>query len=159
APRHPIGAERPAATATSHRRGAPRSAVAQRNRHPKANSTSNIPPRERVPDGPRPHEWRATCPVGPRAAGRRTARDPRANPTSPLSLSPRRAPSALLLDLRAHLLVAGLQLGRELLAEVRRLEHRPDLDLRLLARHRVRAAAQPLDRLLHRLDLPDPVAG
>src|SRR5215471_16386760 len=50
------------------------------------------------------------------------------------------------------------QLGGEFLAEVLRLEDRADLDLRLLARHRIRATPDPLHRLLQRLHLPDPEA-
>src|SRR5262249_22452511 len=60
---------------------------------------------------------------------------------------------ALLEPLLIRLEVGGV-LGREVLG----LEERADLDLRLLARHRVRAAAHPLDGLVQRLDLPDPVA-
>src|SRR5690606_31848892 len=63
------------------------------------------------------------------------------------------------LELGAQLLLLGAQLGREFLAEVLGLEHRADLDLGLLAGHRIRAAPDPLERLLHRLDLPDPEAG
>src|SRR4029453_9176556 len=53
----------------------------------------------------------------------------------------------------APLLLA--QLGGELLAEVLFLEHRPDLDHALLEWR----ALQPLDCLVHRLDLPEPVTG
>src|SRR5512133_3313277 len=63
------------------------------------------------------------------------------------------------LDLRAEPFLLDPELGRELLAEVLGLEHRPDLDHRLLTGHRVGAAPDPLDRLLHRLDLPEPEAG
>src|SRR4051812_30766481 len=50
------------------------------------------------------------------------------------------------------------QLGRELLAKVLGLEDWPNLDLGL-ATHRVGTALDPLDRLVERLYLPDPVAG
>src|SRR5437763_16503330 len=50
------------------------------------------------------------------------------------------------------------QLRRDPGAEVGGLEHRPDLDF-ALARMRVGAALQPLDRLVHRLHLPEPEAG
>src|SRR5439155_25396208 len=66
---------------------------------------------------------------------------------------------ALPLDLRVEALLLRSQLRRELLAEVVGLEHRPDLDDRLLAGHRVRAAPDPLERLLHGPHLPEPEAG
>src|SRR5262245_18098505 len=52
--------------------------------------------------------------------------------------------------LRAQALLLSSQLRRELGAEVVRLEHLPDLDL-AFAFMRVRAALDPLDRLLLRL--------
>src|SRR5215208_4689654 len=58
-------------------------------------------------------------------------------------------------SLRHDASVLLAQLGREGLAEVVGLEHRADLDL-ARARHRVRAALQPCDRLFHVLDLPQP---
>src|SRR6185369_274423 len=61
-------------------------------------------------------------------------------------------------DLRAQALFLLAQLGRELRTEVLRLEHLADLDLGL-PRHGVGAALHPLDRLLLRLDLPDPESG
>ncbi len=65
----------------------------------------------------------------------------------------------LALDLDGKTLVLGAQLRRKLLAEVLDLEERANLDLPFLTGHGVRAAAQPLDRLFRRLDLPNPVAG
>src|SRR5215218_5562036 len=56
-------------------------------------------------------------------------------------------PLALLAHLRRHLV-----------AEVVDLEHLADLDLAVLL-HRVRAALDPLDGLVHRLALPQPVPG
>src|SRR5207248_2381224 len=50
------------------------------------------------------------------------------------------------------------QLGRELLSEVVGLEHRTDLHHAMLAR-RIGDPPHPLDRLLHRPNLPHPVAG
>src|SRR5258708_7319277 len=70
-------------------------------------------------------------------------------------------PARLLLlrgDLRAHSLFLFPQLGRELGAEVLRLEHLADLDLGILP-HRIWAALDQFDRLFLRLHLPDPVAG
>src|SRR3712207_1567510 len=61
-------------------------------------------------------------------------------------------------DLSAQALLGLAQLRRQVLAEVLGLEDLPDLDLRL-APHRVRAALDPLDRLLHGADLPQPEAG
>src|SRR5215218_2813865 len=66
--------------------------------------------------------------------------------------------SRLLAELRPQPLLLLLELGRERLAEVGRLEHLADLDLRLGTR-RVRTALDPLDRLLLRLHVPDPEAG
>src|SRR5262245_39383705 len=60
--------------------------------------------------------------------------------------------------LRAQPLLLLPQLGREGVAEIVRLKHLADLDLRFLAR-RVGAALDPLDRLLLRLHLPQPEAG
>src|SRR5215813_369699 len=51
-------------------------------------------------------------------------------------------------------LLQGAQLRRQVLAEVLGLEHRADLD-RVVAEGR---AAQPRDRLVHRLHLPEPEA-
>src|SRR5207249_2241802 len=65
---------------------------------------------------------------------------------------------ALPLDLGTQPLFLCPKLRGELLAEILRLEDWADLDLRLLPRHRSRAAPDPLDGLLHRLHLPDPEA-
>src|SRR5438552_7660572 len=72
----------------------------------------------------------------------------------------RRHPLPFLLcgDLRAQALLLLPQLGRELGAEVLRLEHLANLDLGILP-HRIGAALDPFDRLLLRLHLPDPEAG
>src|SRR5438309_4928517 len=72
----------------------------------------------------------------------------------------RRHPLPFLLRgyLRAQALLLLPQLGRELGAEVLRLEHLADLDLGILP-HRIGAALDPFDRLLLRLYLPDPDAG
>src|SRR3954468_12112691 len=59
-------------------------------------------------------------------------------------------------DLRAQPLFLRAELGRELLAEVLGLEDRPDFDFRPAAE---RCALQPLDRFVHRLDVPQPEAG
>src|SRR5690606_2202783 len=75
------------------------------------------------------------------------------------SLAALRSCLALPLDLRAQALLVFALLGRERRTEVLGLVEGPDLDLRFLARHRVRAAPDPLDRFLERLHLPDPVAG
>src|SRR4051812_47614569 len=64
----------------------------------------------------------------------------------------------LTLDFGPQPLFLCAELGREFGAEVFRLEDGANLDLRLLARHRIGAALQPLERLVHRLDLPDPEA-
>src|SRR5215204_2828551 len=64
----------------------------------------------------------------------------------------------LALNLGSQPGVPLLELGSIGLADIRRLEDRANLDL-ALAQHRVRAAPRPLDRLVHRRDLPDPVAG
>src|SRR4051812_30805859 len=61
-----------------------------------------------------------------------------------------------LADLRAQPLFLRTELGRELLAEVLGLEDRPDFDFRPAAE---RCALQPLDRFVHRLDVPQPEAG
>ena len=61
------------------------------------------------------------------------------------------------LGLAAHLRLALAQLGGELVAEVLGLEHRPDLDHAVIAVG-VRDPLDPLDRLVERLDLPQPVA-
>src|SRR3712207_260100 len=61
------------------------------------------------------------------------------------------------LDLLAQALLGLAQLRRQVLAEVVGLEDLPDLDLGV-ALHRVRAALDPLDGLLHRADLPQPEA-
>src|SRR5215213_8730383 len=66
--------------------------------------------------------------------------------------------SGVALGLRAHALLALPHLGRELVAKVLGLEDLADLDLRR-SRHRVRAALDPLDRLLERLGLHQPEAG
>src|SRR6266508_4890231 len=60
------------------------------------------------------------------------------------------------LDLRAEAVLLRAELGRELLAEVVGLEHRPDLDLGAAVEGR---ALQPLHGLLHVLHLPQPEAG
>ena len=49
--------------------------------------------------------------------------------------------------------------GREALAEIRRLVVRSNLEIRFFAGHRVRALLRPLDRLFDRLHFPDPEAG
>src|SRR3954453_6491084 len=61
-------------------------------------------------------------------------------------------------DLGPEAVFLRAQLGGELGPEVGRLEDAADLDLAGLV-VRVRAALDPLDRLVHRLDLPDPEAG
>src|SRR5580704_14550995 len=61
------------------------------------------------------------------------------------------------LGLLRHALFLALELLRERGPEVRRLEDLADLDLAALLVG-VGAALHPLDRLLLRLDLPDPVA-
>src|SRR6185503_11311841 len=69
-------------------------------------------------------------------------------------------PSALLLrrNLRTQALLLFAELGCELGAEVRRLEHLTNLDLGF-AGGGIGAALDPFDRLLLRLHLPQPVAG
>src|SRR5262245_37747639 len=68
------------------------------------------------------------------------------------------SPSALvLLELRAELLLLGLQLRRERGAQVLGLVDGPDLDHRLVAGG-IRALLHPVHRLLDRLHLPDPEA-
>src|SRR6266480_1908714 len=69
----------------------------------------------------------------------------------------RRHPLPFLLRgyLRAQALLLLPQLGRELGAEVLRLEHLADLDLGILP-HRIGAALDPFDRLFLRLHLPYP---
>src|SRR5438876_480764 len=64
-------------------------------------------------------------------------------------------PFLLCSDLRAQALLLLPQLGRELGAEVLRLEHLADLDLGILP-HRIGAALDPFDRLFLGLHLPDP---
>src|SRR5436853_7497301 len=64
-----------------------------------------------------------------------------------------------LLGLRAQALLLLPELGRELGPEVFRLENLPDLGLGLRARHRIRAALHPFDRLFLGLYLPQPEAG
>src|SRR5262245_40654927 len=61
-------------------------------------------------------------------------------------------------DLLADPLLLLAELGRELGAEVVGLEHLPNLDLALLAGHRVGRALHPLDGLFlgARLDQPEP---
>src|ERR1051326_5829059 len=61
-------------------------------------------------------------------------------------------------DLRAQALLLLPQLGRELRAEVFRLEYLADLDLGLPG-HGIGTTLHPLDRLLLRLHLPDPEPG
>ena len=58
--------------------------------------------------------------------------------------------------LRPQPLLLLAQLGRELLAEIVGLEDLPDLDLGASVEGR---ALEPLQGLVHRLDLPDPEAG
>src|SRR5690606_16339242 len=78
---------------------------------------------------------------------------------SPTECSPAEGAGRLLgADLFSQTLFLGLQLGRELGAEVLGLEHRADLDLRF-GGHGVGAALDPLDGFVHRLDLPQPEAG
>src|SRR5258708_23028504 len=50
------------------------------------------------------------------------------------------------------------QFGRQFRAKVGGLEQRANLDFGF-AGMRIRATLQPLDRLIHRLDLPEPEAG
>src|SRR5690606_39947876 len=80
----------------------------------------------------------------------------------PVTCPTRRRPETSRALLRLQLLPQPLlllpELGCERLAEVLGLEDRPDFELGLRAR-RVRAALRPLDRLVHRLHLPEPVAG
>src|SRR6266516_5299597 len=103
---------------------------------------------------------------GSRASGRfRPDERPRSNRTTNEAQWNRHAPGPapplpflLCGDLRAQALLLLPQLGRELGAEVLRLEHLADLDLGILP-HRIGAALDPFDRLLLRLHLPDPEAG
>src|SRR6185312_1888132 len=77
-----------------------------------------------------------------------------------LSSAGRTTPRSTLLGyLGAQPLLLLPQLGRELGAEIRRLEDLPDLDFRVRAGVGVRAALDPLDRLFLRLHLPQPEAG
>src|SRR4051812_19269376 len=70
---------------------------------------------------------------------------------APRSLTPRGRPCLVpRRDLLAQALLLLAQLGRELGAEILRLEHLPDLDLRLPLK-RIGAAPDPLDGLLLRL--------
>src|SRR6185436_3013309 len=62
------------------------------------------------------------------------------------------------LDLGREPLFLRAQLGRELVAEIRGLEQRAQLQRGLLA-GRVRATLRPLERFLERLHLPDPEPG
>src|SRR5262249_59396163 len=61
--------------------------------------------------------------------------------------------------LRSKTLLLGSQLRREFRSEVLHLEERPNLDLRLLSGKGIRAALDPIDRLVDRLHLPQPVSG
>src|SRR5690606_25843664 len=61
-------------------------------------------------------------------------------------------------QLRAQAIFLLAHLRRVILAEILRLDHLTDLDLRI-PQHRIRAAAYPFHRLVHRTYLPDPVAG
>src|SRR5687768_17351488 len=97
------------------------------------------------PSAPSPQSAAPTRSVGrPRPCGRRRR--------SPLPRLPAR------LRLLADPLLALTQLRRELVTEVVGLERRTDLDGPVLALG-VRDPLHPLDRLVHRPDLPDPVAG
>src|SRR5690606_36983568 len=66
--------------------------------------------------------------------------------------------SSGVVQLRAQAVFLLADLRGVVLAEVLRLEARPDLDLGF-SRHWIRAAAHPFQRLVHRPHLPDPVAG
>src|SRR5690349_22078028 len=62
-----------------------------------------------------------------------------------------------LADLAPEPLVEGTELGGDRGAEVVELVERADFELRFLARHRVGAAARPLEGLVERAHLPEPV--
>src|SRR5438270_3787649 len=76
----------------------------------------------------------------------------------PSSGAPGLAPGVLV-----HLLADALfrlsELGGERVAEILRLEHLADFDLRLSARHGIGAALDPFDAFFKRLHLEEPVAG
>src|SRR6266568_5081563 len=65
----------------------------------------------------------------------------------------------LLGHLRSQAFLLLPELGRELGAEILRLEHLSNLDHRLFAGYGIGTALDPLDRLFLRLDLPQPEAG
>src|SRR4051812_31593973 len=65
----------------------------------------------------------------------------------------------LAFDLPAQAVFLSAVLRRELAPEILGFEDRTDLELGFFARHRVGAALGPLERLFHRLHLPDPEAG
>src|SRR4029079_11369721 len=108
--------------------------------------------RARPVRNPRPGRRRA-----PSASARRSAAAPRSARRRRSCAAGRCPPgrASALLDLRADPLLLLAQLGRELVAELLHLIDLADLDLRG-AGHRVRAALDPLERLLERLALPDP---
>src|SRR5688500_9268365 len=64
----------------------------------------------------------------------------------------------LRLDRPVHDFHSLLHLRRELFAEVFRPEERTEFDMGLLARTRGRAAFRPLERFVHRLHFPEPIA-
>src|SRR5215813_1808014 len=63
-----------------------------------------------------------------------------------------------LLGLRTHTLLLLPELGRELCSKVLRFEHLANFDLGF-SLHGVWAALDPIDRLCHRLHLPQPETG
>src|SRR5208337_3472449 len=75
-----------------------------------------------------------------------------------MSTSLRASTPCLILDLSPLPVFLGAQFRRERRAKIRRLEHRPNLDLRILG-HRIGAALHPLDGLLDGFHLPQPEAG
>src|SRR3989442_7016250 len=108
------------------------------------------------------YKWRAN-PFGEKVAGPAAASHPDlpARQITPVPDDRIAHPAGSLLACRrlfADPLFLLAELRRELLAEVVGLEHGADFDVRLLV-VRVRAPLQPLDGLLHRLDLPEPETG
>lgn len=61
-----------------------------------------------------------------------------------------------LVELGAQTLLFRAELGGEFRAEVVGFGDRTNLELRILARHRIGTATRPLDRFIDRLDLPEP---
>src|SRR5688572_1147668 len=114
-------------------------------------ATARAPPRGRPGRGPPRPRRHARCESARRSAGpTRSAIPRRSRGSSPGT------PSALLaaLDLVTHPRLALPQLGCELLAEVLGLGDLAQLDLDAAAERR---ALEPLDRLVARRALPDPV--